>query len=366
MTGLHMTEGDWSVMAHGFVNLVYDRQTGPRGDDKTFSLEHADGDGQPAGRRRERSACAPCSRSIRRMGKSGYPLLLPDRRDAPTARPRWSTASIRTTSSWSSRPPTATASAGDGSVFVYVGLPGEPALGPPAFMHRFSGMRNPEAPISHHWLDSTHITFGVVTLGVEPRPVQARGLAVQRPRAGPVPLEHRDRAARLLVGAALAATRRPSWSMQVSYGDLKSPEQLEPDIRIRRTTASISLSPKTGADHWATTLAYGRNRKSGPGRTRPSPAGCWNRPTRSATRTRSSPAPSRSTTASCSRKDIRCTAKPSASASSRSATSTISPGPGRSPGASAAWSGSSTGPSRLDPSYGSSPRSYMMFLQSRL
>src|SRR5687768_2320289 len=52
------------------------------------------------------------------------------------------------------------------SVFLYVGLPGEPALGPPAFMHRTSGVDNPEAPITHHWLDSTHITFGVVTAGV--------------------------------------------------------------------------------------------------------------------------------------------------------------------------------------------------------
>ena len=51
------------------------------------------------------------------------------------------------------------------SAFIYAGLPGEPALGPPAFMHRFSGADNPEAPISHHWLDSTHITYGVVTLG---------------------------------------------------------------------------------------------------------------------------------------------------------------------------------------------------------
>lgn len=32
-------------------------------------------------------------------------------------------------------------------------------------MHRTSGIDNPEAPISHHWLDSTHITFGVVTAG---------------------------------------------------------------------------------------------------------------------------------------------------------------------------------------------------------
>ena len=54
----------------------------------------------------------------------------------------------------------------EGSAFVYFGLPGEPALGPPAFMHRFSAMRNPEAPLTHHWLDSTHITFGVATVGV--------------------------------------------------------------------------------------------------------------------------------------------------------------------------------------------------------
>src|SRR5712691_635322 len=43
------------------------------------------------------------------------------------------------------------------SLFIYAGLPGEPALSPTPFMHRTSGMDNPEAPISHHWLDSTHI-----------------------------------------------------------------------------------------------------------------------------------------------------------------------------------------------------------------
>jgi hypothetical protein len=46
---------------------------------------------------------------------------------------------------------------------VYGGPAGEPALGPAAFPHRLSAMPNPLAPISHHWLDATHITFGVVT-----------------------------------------------------------------------------------------------------------------------------------------------------------------------------------------------------------
>ena len=44
-----------------------------------------------------------------------------------------------------------------------------------AFMHRFSGMRNPEAPLTHHWLDSTHITFGVATLGVSQGPLKLEG-----------------------------------------------------------------------------------------------------------------------------------------------------------------------------------------------
>ena len=48
---------------------------------------------------------------------------------------------------------------------VYVGYPGEPALGPTAFMHRISSINNPDAPLGHHWQDATHITFGVATLG---------------------------------------------------------------------------------------------------------------------------------------------------------------------------------------------------------
>ena len=46
-------------------------------------------------------------------------------------------------------------------------IPGEPALGPSAYMHRISAEDdNPMTPISHHWLDSTHITFGVADGGL--------------------------------------------------------------------------------------------------------------------------------------------------------------------------------------------------------
>ena len=46
-------------------------------------------------------------------------------------------------------------------------LVGEPALGPTAFMHRESARDNPQVPLSHHAIDSTHITPGVLTAGVE-------------------------------------------------------------------------------------------------------------------------------------------------------------------------------------------------------
>jgi len=49
---------------------------------------------------------------------------------------------------------------------LYGGPAGEPALGPVAFPHRASAMANPIAPISHHWLDATHLTYGIVTSGV--------------------------------------------------------------------------------------------------------------------------------------------------------------------------------------------------------
>src|SRR3546814_10864299 len=55
---------------------------------------------------------------------------------------------------------------GTASAFLYGGLPGEPAIGPAAFMHRGSARFNPEAPVTHHWFDSTHLTFGVLTAGI--------------------------------------------------------------------------------------------------------------------------------------------------------------------------------------------------------
>jgi hypothetical protein len=44
-------------------------------------------------------------------------------------------------------------------------------------MHRLSGMDNPEAPLAHHWLDSTHVSWGVATAGYTWRGVKLEASA---------------------------------------------------------------------------------------------------------------------------------------------------------------------------------------------
>jgi len=261
MQGLHFTAGDWALMAHGFANVAYDDQTGPRGDTKSFTQSMAM---LMANRR-----AGPGTLGLRAMlsldptmGKSGYPLLFQTGETADGTSPlvdRQHPHDFFMELSTSYSLPL-----GDnGSVFAYFGLPGEPALGPPAFMHRFSGMRNPEAPLTHHWLDSTHITFGVATIGASRGPVQveASWFNGREPDQFRWNIETRRFDS---WSARLSYNPTKELSMQLSYGDLASPEQLEPDVRVRRTTASATYHADLADVQWATTVAYGRNAKTGP------------------------------------------------------------------------------------------------------
>jgi hypothetical protein len=127
-------------------------------------------------------------------------------------------------------------------------------------MHRFSGMDNPEAPLTHHWLDSTHITFGVVTAGYIWRKVKLEGSVFngREPDQSRWNLEMR---ALDSYSARLTWNPTPQWSLQASHGRLASPELLEPEQSLRRTTASASYQHNVGPFEGQTTLAWGRNRK---------------------------------------------------------------------------------------------------------
>jgi len=143
------------------------------------------------------------------------------------------------------------------TVFGYFGYPGEPALGPPAFMHRFSGTDSPEAPITHHWLDSTHITFGVATLGYVYDKWKIEGSSF----TGREPNQFRwdfDEAKFDSGSGRLTFNATPNWSMQASYGWLHSPEQLDPDRNEHRITTSATYNKPFADNNWASTFAWGR------------------------------------------------------------------------------------------------------------
>jgi uncharacterized cupredoxin-like copper-binding protein len=256
--GIHAMAGEWSTMTHGFANLIYDRQGGARGDSKTFSTsmlmlmgQRPLGDGTLG--LRGMISGDPL------MGKRGYPLLLQTGESANGAplvdRQHPHDLFIELAATYS-RP-----LSGRSSVFVYAGLPGEPALGPPAFMHRSSGEDNPEAPISHHWLDSTHLAYGVVTLGYVFGNLKIESSAFR----GREPDEHRyDIETGRLDSASLRLSYNPTsdWALQLSRGRLKSPEESHPDADVDRTTASAIYQGSFSAASWQTTFAWGRNAPS--------------------------------------------------------------------------------------------------------
>lgn len=125
--------------------------------------------------------------------------------------------------------------------FIYAGYPGEPALGSVAFMHRPSALSNPNAPISHHWNDGTHITFGVATLGLRYSKFKLEVSSF----TGREPDENRwnfDRPRFDSWSGRLSFNPSKHWAMQASHGYLKSPEVTHQGEDVRRSTASVIYS----------------------------------------------------------------------------------------------------------------------------
>jgi hypothetical protein len=262
--GVHAMYGDWMFMGHALINGIYDQQGGPRGGDKTFVngmvmgvAERPLGDGTLG----FRAMLSPDPF----MGPNGYPLLLAtgetaDGRTPLIDRQHPHDLFMELAGSYSHD------LSANSSVFVYAGLPGEPALGPSAFMHRTSGMDIPEAPITHHWLDSTHITYGVVTLGtvLDTWKIDASVFRGREPDQYRFDIEE---------PWLDSFSARLSWNpirelaLQVSWGRLHSPEQLAPNVNEDRLTASATYTQPFGTNNiWSSTIAWGR-KMNNPGNT---------------------------------------------------------------------------------------------------
>jgi len=257
----HVMSGSWLLMLHGFGFVQYDKQGGPRGDDQFGSLNWAmlmASRDLLGGRFQARTMLSLDPATVTNRG---YPLLLQSGEsyrgqplfDRQHPHDFWMELAAMYERALSH-------SVG---VTVYAAPSGEPALGPVAFMHRPSAMDNLAAPLSHHWQDATHISFGVLTAGLFGRHWKLEGSAFN----GREPNEERwgfDRIRFDSYSGRFTAHVDSSWVVSAGYGFLKSPEALHPLQSVHRVTASILHGRKLGLDgQIATSVIWGVNRRSG-------------------------------------------------------------------------------------------------------
>jgi hypothetical protein len=260
MDGIMDMSGGWMTMLHGRVLGIADSQSGPRGGTDTFAAGMAMMMATKTLTSDDTLGLHAMMSIDPFMGRRGYPLLLASGETADGVTPLVDRQHphdlfMELAASLSHR-----VDEGD-SVFVYVGYPGEPALGPSAYMHRISAEDIPETPISHHWLDSTHVTFGVVTAGW----VHEDWKLEVSQFTGREPDQFRfnfDPARFDSTSARLSYNPDPHWSLQISGGTLKSPEQLTPSIDERRLTASATYYNQFSFGAVAATLAFGNKHLS--------------------------------------------------------------------------------------------------------
>jgi hypothetical protein len=254
--GMLSTSADgWRLMLHGegFVSDV--QQTGPRGADKFFSTnwfmgmaEHQVGRG--AFSARLMMSLEPATVTERRYpelfqtGETafGEPLV-----DGQHPHNLFMEVSFAYAYAFSEHT-TAT---------IYVAPVGDPALGPVAFPHRDSAEELPQAPLSHHLQDSTHISYEVVTGALKERQftIEMSGFRGAEPNENRWNIE----TGRIDSWAArLDWAPGKNWSAQASVGRLHNPELLEPGD-IVRATASVSYSRPLHDGNWATSAIWGRN-----------------------------------------------------------------------------------------------------------
>ena len=262
MYALHRRTGQWEWMFHGhaFLQYLHEEANVHRGSSQTGSINWL-----MVMARRELGAARVGLRTMLSLepatiGGCGYPDLLATgelcERDSIHDRQHQHDLLMEVAAEYD-RPLRGTV-----RWQLYGGVAGEPALGPVSFPHRPSAMPNPVAPIGHHWLDATHITFGVVTTGV----FTSRWKAEASLFNGREPDENRwdiDLDALDSFSGRISFAPSPNMVLQVSAGHLNEAEAGEgslPRADVDRVTASLTYHRRVGAGSlWASTLAWGRN-----------------------------------------------------------------------------------------------------------
>ena len=155
---------------------------------------------------------------------------------------------------------------GGRSAYFYLGYPGEPALGPPTYMHRLLAYDLADAPIGHHWQDATHITFGVATAGLN---FGSKFKVEASDFTGREPDENRysfDKPRFDSYSGRVSYNPDLNNALQVSYGFIRNAEGDGADQH--RVTASWLYNKPLGEDaNFTTALVWGQNNLTTEGRT---------------------------------------------------------------------------------------------------
>jgi hypothetical protein len=260
---LHRQASGWMLMLHANAFLQYLKETGDRGSDQLGSINWAMGMAHRPVGSGQLTLRGMVSAEPWTIRGCGYPDLLAtgEECDGEAIHDRQHPHDLlMELAAQYTRP------LGRGiRLQLYGGPAGEPALGPVAFVHRLSGLANPSAPITHHWFDSTHITYGVATAGVFSTKWKAEGSLFN----GREPDDRRhdvDLAAMDSWSARFWLMPTSHWALQVSAGRLTEAEAGHgggPRADVDRVTASATYHRATLENtFWATTIGWGRNSES--------------------------------------------------------------------------------------------------------
>lgn len=258
---VHRPWRGWTFMLHADAVLANIQQSGPRGRDKTFSTNWIMPMLTRQAGRHQFSVRTMLSLEPLTVTRRRYPLLLQTGEtayglpivDGQHPHDLVMELSARYDFRFNDRV----------SAFVYGGPIGDPALGPPAFVHRASSSENPLAVLGHHQQDSTHISNSVITYGLVAGRVQVEASTFH----GREPNENRwnfDGGEPDSFSTRITVAPTHHLVGQFSFGGITSREASEPDVDSRRTTASVHHNVPFTEGHLATSLVWGRNKDLDP------------------------------------------------------------------------------------------------------
>ena len=140
---------------------------------------------------------------------------------------------------------------------IYYAPVGDPALGPVAFPHRASAVELPQAPLGHHWEDSTHIAYNVATTALTYKKLRWEASGFH----GAEPGENRwiiTYGAMDSWATRISVLPNSHWLAQFSAGRLTHPEATA-NGDVVRTTASLHYTRTLHDGDWSSSLIWGRN-----------------------------------------------------------------------------------------------------------